>query len=193
MAALVGLLAAYQYPIVVIGTILQGPVIMLGGGFLLRLGTFDFWPLYFSLLVGDFIGDIIWYWIGRSAAEPFLRRFGHIFGVTRRVFEKMENAFHQHDAKILFISKVTMGFGFALATLMAAGATKVPFKKYLILNLLGGFIWTGLLVFVGYFFGNFYYVVDESLRTTSLIASLTILLLLVYGFGSYIRAKYNRD
>jgi membrane protein DedA with SNARE-associated domain len=136
-----GFVGIYRYPLVFATVLVQGPVVMMGTGLLLRLDQFSFWPLYFTLLTADFVGDIIWYFIGRNAAEPFVRRFGHIFGVTHAVFEKMEDLFKRHDTKILFISKITMGFGFALATLMAAGATHVPLKKYLIFNLLGGFIW----------------------------------------------------
>ena len=185
-----GLLSVYKYPLVFATVLVQGPVVMMGTGLLLRLGQFSFWPLYFTLLVADFVGDIVWYYIGRNAAEPFLRRFGHIFGITRAVFEKMENVFRRHDVKILFISKITMGFGFALATLMAAGATHVPFKKYLILNLLGGFIWTGLLVSVGYFLGDAYLQVDKAFQWAFLVASVVIGFLIFYGFAKFIRGKY---
>ena len=49
-----------------------------------------------------------------------------------------------------------MGFGFALVTLMVAGMLRVPLKDYIPLNLLGGFIWTAVLVAIGYFFGDIY-------------------------------------
>src|SRR3989338_5607766 len=123
---LVYLLSTYRYPFVFFATILQGPTVMLASGFLLRLGNFTFLPLYLILILGDFVADMLWYWIGYSWAEPFLRRFGYAFGVTHKAFDHMKGIFRRHDTTILFVSKITMGFGFALATLMAAGATRVP-------------------------------------------------------------------
>ena len=49
-----------------------------------------------------------------------------------------------------------MGFGFAVVTLMVAGMLKVSFKRYVVINLFGGFIWTAMLLVIGYFFGNIY-------------------------------------
>ncbi len=185
------LLATYRYPLVFASTLFQGPVIMLAGGFLLRLGDFSFWPLYATLVTADFAGDIIWYWIGRKAAEPFIRRFGHIFGITHAVFEKIEGLFNKYHTKILFISKITMGFGFALAVLIAAGATRVPFRKYLILNLAGGFIWTGMLISVGFFLGHLYYLVDKGFRIAFIVAAVTLLASAFFGFTSFVRNKSN--
>lgn len=182
----------YRYPLIFLGAIVEGPVLMMASGFLLRLGIFSLLPLYFSLLFGDFFADVIWYWIGRKAAEPFLRRFGHMFGVTREIFLKMENLFRKHDTKILFISKITMGFGFALATLMAAGAVRVPFKKYLLLNLFGGFIWTGLLISAGYFFGNVYVMIDAGFQWMFIVAVLVAVIFALRGFMLFIRGKYGK-
>lgn len=142
-------------------------------------------------MTADFVGDILWYWVGYKVAEPFLRRFGHIFGIDHKVFERIEGVFQRHDTKILFISKITMGFGFAIATLLAAGATRVPFRKYVILNLLGGFVWTGLLMAVGFFLGNTYLSVAKGFRIAFIIASAVIIALLLRGLISFMRKKYS--
>ena len=92
----------------------------------------------------------------------------------------MEGVFRRHDTKILFISKITMGFGFAIATIMAAGASKVPFRKFLIFNLLGGIILTGVLISIGYFFGNFYFLVEDGFKILFVGA-----LVIMFGAGSY--------
>lgn len=184
-------LATYRYPFVFLGTIFEGPIVMLASGLMLRLGGFSLLPIYTTLLLGDLTADIIWYWVGRGAAEPFLRRFGHFFGVTREIFEKMEGVFRRHDTKILFISKITMGFGFAVPTIMAAGASKIPFKKFLIFNLLGGFIWTAALMAVGYFFGNFYFLVADGLKILFVSALVIIFAALMYGFARFLKRHFS--
>ncbi len=129
---------------------------MVASGFLYKLGGFEFLPMYVALVSGDFAADIGWYFVGRYGGRPLILRWGHVFGITNEAILKIQERFHKYNEKILIISKLTMGFGFALVTLLVAGMLHVPFKNYVILNLIGGFIWTGLLITVGYFFGNIY-------------------------------------
>ena len=160
-------------------------------GFLLRtgIGEFDLVPLYFSLIIADLIGDIGWYCVGRFWGLPFVNKFGHFFSITEKTVQKTTTLFHKYHNRILFISKITMGFGFALVTLITAGIAKVPFKKYLIFNVSGQFIWTAILLLIGYFFGNLYYTIDKSFRDVSLVALAIIVIVLIYGFGRYVSKR----
>lgn len=107
-------------------------------------------------MLGDLIGDVIWYQIGRHFGKPFIARFGKFFNITEEKVTKATEIFHKHKSKILIISKITNGFGLALVTLISAGIARIPFKHYLALNITGQLVWTGMLLFVGYFFGGFY-------------------------------------
>lgn len=153
---LVAWLQASKYILLFIGCIIEGPVLMMASGFIYRLGGFELFPMYLALVSGDFVADIMWYCIGRYGARHLIFRFGHHFGITPRTIEKIQHRFEKYHEKILVISKLTMGFGFAVVILVVAGMSHVPFKKYVTLNLIGGFVWTAILVTVGYFFGNVY-------------------------------------
>ena len=182
-------LLAFRYPIAYPLAIVEGPVVMMLCGLLVRVGFFSFWPIYFILMAGDLTGDVLWYLVGRHGARSFVDNYGHFFSITEENVEKTEQFFQDNQTKILFISKITMGFGFALATLIAAGAAKVPFKKYFAINFLGQFIWTGILMGVGYFLGNLYVLVDKSLRWAFIIALILIAAGAAYGFGKFMRRK----
>ncbi len=160
---------------------------MVACGFLLRLGVFSFWPIYLALMLGDFVADIIWYFVGYYGARKFADRWGKYFSITPEMLEKLEVLFHNHQSKILFISKITMGFGFALATLIAAGMAKVPLKKYALFNFLGGFVWTALLIGVGYFFGHLYTIIDKSFKVAFLVFVGCLLLVALYGSAKYFK------
>ena len=190
-AFLLALLSTHRYTLAFFASLVEGPIAMVGGGMLVRLGQFEFWPIYFTLVLGDLTADILWYGIGRYAAEPFIRKFGRFFGITEKAFEKMETVFLRHDTKILFISKITMGLGFALATLMAAGAVKVPFKKFVILNFVGGIVWVAVLISAGYFFGELYLKIADGFKEIFLGAAAVTVVLVMYGFLRFIRAKYS--
>jgi membrane protein DedA with SNARE-associated domain len=187
-----GWLITYRYAIIFPLTILQGPTVMLICGFLIRLGGFDFWPTYFLLMIGDFTGDVLWYLVGRHGARALVSRFGQFLSISMDDVDRLERLFAAHPTKILFISKITMGFGLALATLVAAGAARVPFRKYALINIAGGFIWTGILIAVGFFFGNLYLTIDKSLRIIATIAAVLFLLAALAGFSRYLRKRFRK-
>ncbi|MCL5009195.1 MAG: DedA family protein, partial [Patescibacteria group bacterium] len=175
-----------KYAIVFILCIVEGPVVMITSGFLYRLGQFDLVPLYFALMGGDFVADIGWYGVGRFGAKPILHKFGGFLNITPEIIAKIEKRFKTYQNKILFISKITMGFGFALATLIVAGMLRVDFKKYVILNLFGGFIWTAFLLLVGYFFGHLYASVVGPMKIVFVFVSIFVVIYALWAINRYL-------
>ena len=159
---------------------------MITTGFLYRLGQFELVPLYFSLMAGDFVADLVWYVIGRFGARKLINRYGHFFNITPEIIDKIEKRFKTYQDKILFISKITMGFGFALATLLVAGMLHVPFKRYAILNFLGGFIWTAFLMIVGYFFGNVYSSIAGPLKIAFIPFAVIVVVFTLWAVNRYL-------
>lgn len=184
-------LFAYRYPILYPLAIFEGPVVMMIAGLLVRTGFLAFWPAYLLVIAGDLTGDVVWYFAGRHGARPLINRFGKFLSLDAPTVEKLEGKFHQHQAKILFVSKITMGFGFAIATLIAAGAARVPFKKYFAINFFGEFIWAGVLMAVGFFLGHLYTLIDSSLRWAFIVALIVLGFLAAYGFGKAMRSRFK--
>jgi membrane protein DedA with SNARE-associated domain len=147
---------ALKYPLVMVGAFLEGPVLMIAAGFLLKHKALTLVPLFFSLIAGDLIGDNMWYCIGRYGAEPLIKKRGKWLGVTTETFEKAKGLFLDHHKKILIFSKLTLGFGVAKGVLMAAGAARVSIKTFLLINLIGEVIFVVALLALGYFFGDVY-------------------------------------
>jgi len=185
-------LLVYKYFIAFPLATVEGPIIMVACGFLLRLGTFSFWPIYLVLMLGDFVADLGWYAVGYYGARKFAVRWGKYFSITPEVLEKLEKTFEKHHDKILFISKITMGFGFALATLVAAGMARVPLKKYALYNFFGGFIWTALLLAVGYFFGHLYTLIDRSFKVAFIVFVVALIGGGFYGAGRYLKKSLGK-
>lgn len=186
-------LSYYRYAVAFFLAIFEGPMAMVAAGILLRLNFFYFWPIYLSLMLGDFVADLGWYAVGRFGGRKFVERFGKYFSLTSNVLQKIEHFFHKHQDKILIISKLTMGFGFAVATLFTAGMVRVSFKKYVLFNFLGGFIWTGLLIATGYFFGQLYTLIGKSFRAGFLVFLTALVMAVLYGAGKYFKQKIVSD
>ncbi|OGG76463.1 hypothetical protein A2950_00670 [Candidatus Kaiserbacteria bacterium RIFCSPLOWO2_01_FULL_55_19] len=184
-----GLLFEHRYLALFFLTLAQGPLAMTLGGFLLRLDYFTFWPTYLVLMAGDLVGDTLWYLVGYHAGRRFVVRFGKFFSITETTIAKTEEVFHRYTNRILLISKITMGFGFAIATLLVAGMSRIPFRSYILFNAVGQLFWTGLLLAVGYFLGDLYVHFNEGLHRLFIFAVFIMVLLALYGFGNYLRKR----
>jgi membrane protein DedA with SNARE-associated domain len=110
--------------------------------------------------------------------------------VTPELFEKFKMLFHKYKVKILLISKITIGFGgMALVTLTAAGAAKIPFKKYMIINIMGEFILVALLLSIGYFFGGIYVTIPKNLKIVFIVLVISLISFIVYRSSKHMKHK----
>jgi membrane-associated protein len=173
LETIIALLEASKYSLIFIGSFIEGSIVMLGTGILWHNGLVAFWPAYGALLLGDILADLMWYAIGYFGARRFMNRWGHHINMTPEVVAKIEKHFHNHHTSILVVSKLTMGFGFAVATLTTAGMLRVPLLRYFLINLLGGIVWVLTLLVVGYYFGNVLELVPTEFKIALGVAGLT--------------------
>jgi membrane protein DedA with SNARE-associated domain len=181
------LLTSYKYLLLFMGVVIEGPILMVATGFLVHLKFFDLIPAFFIILAGDLLGDVIWYYTGYFFAEPFLRKYGKFFKITPEIFEKAKSLFHENHTRILLISKITIGVGMALAVLMAAGASHVPFRKYMFLNFIGETILVTVLLTIGYFFGQMYVSISGIMKIYFIVGTVIAIGVFIYLFTKYIR------
>lgn len=179
----------WVYVFMVLFACAEGPVLSMIFGVLIKLGYFSFLPVYIAIMAGDLLGDTFWYYLGFFYGHHFIKKFGKYFDITEESVEKVTKIFHKHKHPILFISKITNGFGFALATLMTAGIVKLPFGRYLIVNMMGQFIWSGFLIGIGYFFGNLYIAVNAVIGKMFIIAIFIIFILAAVRYMQYLQKK----
>ena len=170
----------------------EGPWLSLILGVFIRLGDFSFFPVYMCLMLGDLIGDAGWYFMGRRYGNLFVARYGKYFKVTASGVERMTRLFHCYKHSVLFLSKISNGFGFAIVTLMTAGMVRIPFGRFIVINLLGQFIWTGLLLGIGYFFSHLFITVNSVLGRMSLVAAAVVLATMGYRFWKYLRGRIEQ-
>lgn len=175
---IIALVESSKYILVFFGSFFEGTVVMMTSGVFWRLGGLEFWPMYIALVAGDFIADIVWYAVGYFGARPFVTRWGHLFGATPEVVDKVTERFRKHQVTILIVSKLTTGFGFALATLITAGMLHVPIRLYMAVQFFGGLVWVFMVVMVGYYFGDLFANAPQALQ---IVLSATLLLAAFFG------------
>lgn len=182
-----GFASYFRYPLIGFGVIFEGPILMVASGFLYRTGFFEIIPLFIAILIGDLIGDMLWYIAGRYFANPILQKKGSFVGISPERFDKINELFNKYHVKILVFSKLTLGLGFAVGILAAAGMAKIPFKKFMIINIIGEFFLVAILLSIGYFFGQLYLNVSDNLKAEFVILLAVIVMTALFFFSRYIK------
>jgi membrane protein DedA with SNARE-associated domain len=144
-------LQQYGYWLMLPLMIAEGPVVTIIAAMLASLGAFNWFVVLILSVIGDMLGDIIFYGLGYRWGMGFVRKVGKYLGITERVVERMEKYFANHGGKTIFAVKSTTGL--CWATFVTAGIVKMDFKKFLKYSFLGGVVWSGFLVAMGYFYG----------------------------------------
>ena len=138
--------------------------ILLGSGFLFLKGSFSlaflgtlFFTVVFPATVGLTLGSLVVYWFAYKGGKPFLDRYGKWLGVGWSDVEYVTKKFESgtFDEWSMILARV---FPIIPSVLIAVfcGVTRMPYKKYIILTLIGAFFKALLLALVGWQVGGLY-------------------------------------
>jgi membrane-associated protein len=106
--------------------------------------------LFVVLFVAAVIGDTVNYWIGQAVG---LRVFKPDAKILKTAYlEKTEEFFAKYGGKTIILARF-MPIVRTYAPFVA-GASRMNYPKFLLYNVVGGFLWVSIFVFMGYFFGN---------------------------------------
>ena len=124
-------------------------LITLFAGFAAHAGALAVGPLIAACWIGSFLGDTIRFWVGRRYGTALLRRFPKLERVARVVTRLTDN----HYLWMIMAHRYPHGIrgvaGFAY------GMSNVSWAAFLPINLVASGIWAGVVVSIGYAFGQF--------------------------------------
>ena len=188
---LIQLLLTYKYAIIAPAVFVIGAPVSLVAGILLRLEVLEIVPTCLMLAVGELTADVLWYWLGIRYGDSFVKKYGRYVGITRTSIAYTKELFEKHHDIIIFTSKITAGLGFGTVIMFTAGLSRVPFRRYMMLNIAGQFLWTASLLSLGYFLGHLFTEVSNIFEKMALFALGVIILVSIIGFGRYLRTWLN--
>lgn len=183
------LLLQYKYIVAVPLVFVMQPLVLLTCGLLARFGLMHFWLAYLIIVAATLLGDAMWYFIGFQWGEKFAHRYGRFLSITPSHIELARQLFRKYHATILFLSKITNAFGLAIVVLFTAGLTRVPFWRYMVLNLIGESIWSLILMTAGYHFADLYVKINDVWGRVTLTAFLAALIIAAIGFIFFLRRE----
>lgn len=169
----------YKYAVMLPIAVVEGPIVTVLGGFLSAHGILNAYIVYGVSLLGDIIGDLLYYALGRWGRETFLMKWASFVGVTKERIKKLELHFEQHSGKTLILGKISHGIGSVV--LIAAGASKMPVGKFVWYNLVSSLPKSLAFILIGYYFGEAYKRISAYIDYTALgTFVVAVLIALIY-------------
>lgn len=142
------LLTTYGYPILIIGTFLEGETVLVLGGLAAHLGYLSLDWVIVCALGGTLFGDQLYFFLGRRHGKTLLARHPAWHPRTERVLQILER--HQN----LVILGFRFLYGLRSVAPFAIGMSKVSYPRYTLLNVPGASIWAISIGCAGYYFGR---------------------------------------
>ena len=156
---LIEIIKAMGYPGVFIMSALESTfvpipseVTLIPAGYLIHQGVWN-GPLVFVLatlgtLAGSLANYALAYFLGRSA----LLKFGHYIHMNEKKLEWIEGYFARHGKASIFLGRLVLGVRHFIS--FPAGLAKMDVKLFSLYTVLGGGLWTLILLTLGYVIGD---------------------------------------
>ncbi len=140
----------YKYVAIVPLAIVEGPIVSLIVGFLASQSVLNIWVGLMVVFLGDFISDMVFYFIGRKG-KAFVLRFTWL-KVSEAKIQAVENQYEHAPWKTMILAKASYGLG--IPFMVSAGISKMSVQSFVwymgILNAMR----SAILVMTGYYFGR---------------------------------------
>jgi len=159
-----------------VGFVLPGETSLLIGGVLAHEGVWPLWLFWLCAILAAIAGDSVGYEVGKHFGSRVKSgRFGRLVGVQR--WRIAEHIFEKYQGGAIF-------FGRSQALLRAlvpalAGMHKVRYRKFLNWNAAGGFVFSTIVVLLGYAFANTLPTLEKYLRYWAIFALLVAITVII--------------
>ncbi|MEY9862169.1 membrane-associated protein [Catenulispora sp. GAS73] len=155
--ALVFLLPALEAS-VFLGFLVPGEIAVVIGGFLAFSGKVNLGVALAAAILGAVIGDSVGYEVGKKWGDSLLTKLPARF-VKPEHIEQGKQLINRLGGKAVFTGR----FAAALRALVPGlcGVSRIPYRKFLFWNALGGVVWATAFTLLGYAAGNAWHKVEH--------------------------------
>jgi undecaprenyl-diphosphatase len=162
-----------------VGLFVPGELAMLVGGYIAFQGRAGLGLMMFAAALGAIVGDSLGYELGRHLGSSLRRsRLGRRVGEER--WARAERYLATKGGRAVFLGRF-IGVLRALVPAMA-GVSRMPYRRFLFWNALGGIIWAPGIVALGYLAGRSYRRVEHYAGRAGLV--LLLLAAMVAGVAA---------
>ncbi len=147
-AKLIFLLKEYGYIILFFWSILEGEAGLVMAGVLSHTGDMNLFASIFVAGLGGFVGDQIYFYIGRYNREYIHK----LLKKQRRKFALAHLWLKKYGWPIIFVQRFMYGMRTIIP--MAIGLTRFSAKKFALINFFSALVWAAFTIIPSYIFGE---------------------------------------
>jgi membrane protein DedA with SNARE-associated domain len=159
----------HGYTLIFLLAVVEGPISTLVAGDLASLGYFSLPWVIAAVYFGEIVGDLAYYYVGRSHNRPVVKKYGRYLGLSPQRIQTLKSFFATSGGRIVFLAKATLGFG--TPVYVTAGIVRMHILRFLLIIAIAGAVRTAVLIIVGYFFGTILQEVSEYIRYVSIVVA----------------------
>jgi membrane protein DedA with SNARE-associated domain len=126
-------------------------IVMIPAGYLIHQGVFDWFVVWPVSILGTIGGAYFNYLIARHLGRRLFLRYGKYFLMNAEKLTKIEAFFTKHGAFSMFIGRLIPGVRHFIS--FPAGLAMMDLRLFLFFTALGGGLWMGILLVLGYYIG----------------------------------------
>jgi membrane protein DedA with SNARE-associated domain len=189
------LFVRYGYTVVFAGVFLEntglpvpGETALLAGAAMAQFGRLSLLRVIVTAIVAATLGDNLGFAIGRRYGRGLVERHGWRVGLTRPRLAQFDRFFVRHGARTVFIARFITGLRVFGAVL--AGASGLPWSKFLFYNAAGAIVWSIAVATAGYSLAYSWDTLERWIGRTGLIGLALVVSFVVIGV---MRARRNRQ
>lgn len=183
------LIETYGYWAILLGTFLEGETILVLGGVAAQLGYLALPGVMLSAFVGSFLGDQLYFYIGR--------RYGPSLIAKRLSWQANAGRVYAILARYQNFLILTFRFYYGLrnVTPFAIGTSQISRQRFFVLNFIGAAIWAVAVAAGGYYFGHAMRAMFDDLARFELyiFATLVLAAVAIWVIGTIRRRRRARE
>lgn len=138
----------FGYLALFVGTFFEGETILILGGFLAHRGYLQLPGVILFAFLGTLTGDYLYFFLGRSRGEAFLKKRPAWRNKTERIFSLI------HKNKYILMLGFRFLYGIRTVTPFVLGMSGINTFSFICMNFLGASVWAISFGVLGYLFGQ---------------------------------------
>jgi len=155
----------------VVTPFLPGDSLIFAAGALAAMGSLNTSAFFITFFLAAVIGDTVNYHIGQKIGSKILEKENIRF-IKKEYIIKAHKFYEKHGSLTIVIGR----FIPIIRTFVpfVAGMGEMHYLKFIVYNILGGFLWVTLFLSGGYFFGNLPFVTNNFSAVLIVIMAISI-------------------
>lgn len=182
-AEILALVQAHGILILAVLAVFEGPIVTVIAAWLASLSILSLPQVFICVVLADLVGDTVLYLAGRFAPDWLPVAWARYLGLSRRRVARFLRGFRDNGPRLLVFGKLTHAAGFAM--LIAAGAARMPFWQFVLVNTLATVPKSVFFITVGYLGGSAFAAIGQWLFLFSLVVGGVVALFVVWWWRKH--------